>query len=419
MQSQPNEGVTPEQGTLGGVISLLKMTKAQCGAAVAIAALRDADGNFSVTVFPSLSADSSAAKPLKKLINQIWEDPLLVEDRPIVREARVPKGLCPGLSRQTHMAVVALGRIASAEPAGVLCVAGPSKGQYDQGQVDTLHTMAVRLTSYLRARGMITEDSIDDTLPVQREAPEVAWYEDEESHVTLLPKKPLQEAPVTEAEASTTPGAPLDSANIVVARPAPAVRTRAVPAIEALGAPTTEKSSAPGAAPTSRTFVERSVPENVPATSEAIDSLFSPDPTTGLVALPALLGGLGKALVRLPLTGGTVAVFLVQLSASTTELVPVSDDLVATVAGVLQAHVRTDDLVGRIDGTTLAVVISLGARACAPSVIERRLVDALSTEVDTSAVVAVRSAAVADADGVPVGPEELLRRASLGMDDPW
>jgi len=160
VQFSMTEQDTQDRGAHGGVVNLLRMAKTQCGAALAFAALRKADGHFAIATFPALTPDSAwDIEAIDELVHQAWSDPHLTGGKVLVRSGRVVAGRWPGDGAFVKLAVAPLSDLGSVDrPWGLLCVADPLLGHFEQERLDLLGTMAVRLTSYLRARQEILEE---------------------------------------------------------------------------------------------------------------------------------------------------------------------------------------------------------------------------------------------------------------------
>ncbi len=160
MQVSVVEKVTMDSSAQGGVVNLLRMARAQCGVAVAFAALRNADGTFALATFPQLGAETEwTVEAVDELVHQTWADPHLSGGRVLVRTGRLPGEHWPGQNHQVKLAVAPLSDLTAADrPWGLLCVAEPASGNFDQDHLDLLGTMAARLTSYLRARQEVVEN---------------------------------------------------------------------------------------------------------------------------------------------------------------------------------------------------------------------------------------------------------------------
>ncbi len=154
------ESVTMEKSSHGGVVNLLRMAKTQCGAGIAFAALRKSDGHFAIATFPGLAIDSAwDIEAIDELVRQAWADPHLSGGKVLVRSGRVVAGRWPEEGGPVKLAVAPLSDFGSLDrPWGLLCVADPVSGQFGQEHLDLLGTMAVRLTSYLRARQEVLDE---------------------------------------------------------------------------------------------------------------------------------------------------------------------------------------------------------------------------------------------------------------------
>ena len=153
MRISTMERATMDNSPQGGVVNLLRMARTQCGVAVAFAALRKTDGSFALAVFPQASSDSIwTIEAIDELVHQTWADPHLNGGRVLVRSCRTPGTSWPGQNDQTKLAVAPLSDLASADrPWGLLCVAGPGAGQFEQSQLFSL--VNVRFVSMLSRRG--------------------------------------------------------------------------------------------------------------------------------------------------------------------------------------------------------------------------------------------------------------------------
>jgi GGDEF domain-containing protein len=149
-------------GAHGGVGHLLRMAKNQCGVTLAFAALRKADGGFAIATFPTLTADPTwSVEAIDELVRQTWDDPHLTGGSVLVRSGRVLKGMWTGQGHHIKLAAAALSDPESPEqPWGLLCVAEPLAGHFEQDQLNLLGNLAIRLTAYLRARQQVLEGSL-------------------------------------------------------------------------------------------------------------------------------------------------------------------------------------------------------------------------------------------------------------------
>lgn len=161
-----------DNSTHGGVGHLLKMAKTQCGAAVAFAALRKAEGGFAIATFPSLLAEPAwTVETIDELVHQTWEDPALAGGQVIVLSGRVFGGMWSGQVSHTKLAAAALSDFETPDkPWGVLCVAEPLTGHFEQDQLSLLCNLAVRLVAYLRARQELLEGAFAFDLTAVLEA---------------------------------------------------------------------------------------------------------------------------------------------------------------------------------------------------------------------------------------------------------
>ena len=155
-------------GTEGGVLHLLRLTRTQCHAWVAFVALRADDGSIEITAVPG-AEDESADWPLETLqgiVRQTLEDPLIGEGRAVIRVSEVFRRYWPGERQYTRMAVAPLNDVAApGRPWGLLCALDPVDGQFSEPQLDMLGRLAVRFINHLRARRQFVDDaSVSDAL---------------------------------------------------------------------------------------------------------------------------------------------------------------------------------------------------------------------------------------------------------------
>jgi len=443
-----------ESGAHGGVGHLLRMAKTQCGVAVAFAALRKADGGFAIATFPNLASDPAwTIEAIDELVRQTWDDPVLGGGKVIVRSGRVLRGMWTGQAHHTKMAVAALSDPDLPErPWGLLCMAEPLAGHFEQDDLSLLHNLAVRLTSYLRARQEVLEGSFaPGALPPTAPAPdprrltndnpveqpaESAWTpiqpirlaEPEPSGYALdtEPLVPTQseplglriEEPPAQEWASVAPSAP----PATEPEPEPLAGDWALGGngggewVEAepmpIGGPiggfaqdprfqtdaATLAPMAPEAPDEPTVAAPTPTPETAPAPfhAEGLRSLLGPDPVTGLATLPALLGRLAEALVHVRNHEGSIAVVLLDVS-SDHRPGPLSDPALHAVAGRLKNRVREDDLVARVDTNLFAVLAHVRPDGVDADTMRERMVDAIVARADASAGVLTAVSSIAAA----------------------
>jgi GGDEF domain-containing protein len=143
-----------EDNTHGGVANLVRTAKRQCGADIAFVALRDSDGTFTTVVAPAQTFDPKwTGTAIEELASRIWQDPELAGIRVLVRKGRAYRTAHSGFNRSARVAVAPLGGVTGDEAvSGLLCVGDPAQGRFEQAQLDLLESIALRITSYLRAR---------------------------------------------------------------------------------------------------------------------------------------------------------------------------------------------------------------------------------------------------------------------------
>lgn len=154
-------------GTEGGVVHLLRLTRTQCHASVAFVALRNESGEVEITAVPS--ADDGAEwtlETLQGIVRQTLEDPLIGEGRAVIRVSEVFRRYWPGERQYTRMAVAPLNSVTEPErPWGLLCALDPISGQFSEAQLDMLGRLAIRLMNHLRARKKVMEDLLVPEAP--------------------------------------------------------------------------------------------------------------------------------------------------------------------------------------------------------------------------------------------------------------
>ncbi len=378
MDASTAEIVTMENTTHGGVMTLLRMARTRCGASLAFAALRNVDGRFAIAAFPPLGDEGPwSIESIEELAHHTWEDPSLLGGPVLVRTTRLLAPTWPEGEQQAKLAAVPLADPATPEtPWGLLCVAEPMKGYFEHDALEALSALALRLTSYLRARQELF-DAEDDT------APSVTLTDE-----PITPAAPARAAPAPAAPAEPPPG--LADHALGNGHPVTNGHTNGHAGGHAGGHP--EPAGALGGT----------------EAASAIAAALSPDSLTGLLGLPSLLAHLGRMLAD-PRTARATGVLVVELvPADATDAVP--DAVFTTVAAALRAQVRGDDLVTRVGDRTFAVAVELRGSA-EPMAVRQRIVDTLSAAMSSLPLApAIRSAlAVADESS---DPEDVLRRAA-------
>ncbi len=465
--------MTDDQGSAngahGGVGHLLRMAKTQCGGSLAFAALRKADGGFAIATFPTLTADPTwTVESIDELVRQTWEDPHLTGGTVLVRSGRVLRSMWTGQGHHIKLAVAPLSdNDAPEHPWGLLCVAEPPAGHFEQDQLNLLASLAARLTSYLRARQRVLEGSLSFQLEPSTE-PEPTPAEPTESAWTLGPPEPTAEGWASTDVAPSEPDEdleaffeqiddehPLDQAADALDQPiawgqpvqgesrvddweflgldqiewVEAVTPAAVPrpevvtpdaAVAVTDIPPTDTEPETGAPAeevwSSGARAEPSVAEPRPSTATSgasgLDALLAPDPDTGLANLTTLVGRLSSSLTHVANNEGTVGLILIEVSPTDRghELGP---SALMTVSGRLTNHLRDRDLVARIGPNLFAIMADLRPGAIELEVIRARAIDALTAGVESSTGgLRARSAmATVEAGGTETA-ESLLRRAA-------
>lgn len=154
-----NDVVT--NGFDGGVLHLLRVTRAQCHASVAFAALRKEDGSLDITSLPSAEEGSDwPSSTLEGIVRQTLEDPLIGDSKAVIRVSDVFRRLWHGERVHTRMAVAPLNDETNGEePFGLLCALGPAGGQFSEADLDMLGRLALRFMNQVRARRQIMQGS--------------------------------------------------------------------------------------------------------------------------------------------------------------------------------------------------------------------------------------------------------------------
>jgi GGDEF domain-containing protein len=291
------EIVTMENTSHGGVMTLLRMARTRCGASLAFAALRNVDGRFAIAAFPPLTDDGTwTIESIEELAHHTWEDPSLLGGPVLVRTTRLLAPTWGADDQQAKLAAVPLSDPATPDvPWGLLCVAEPLKGYFEHDELEALSALAVRLTSYLRARQELFDG--DDDEPAIVADPPGNGHPTTNGH--------------TNGHAGVHGGAP-------PAGQAPSLRSEA---------------------------------------ATALDAALSPDPETGLRGIPSLLAHLGRMLADAR-PGRSVGVLMVEL-VPVAPVETVSVTVLAAAAAALGAQVRGDDLVTRLGRRTFAVAVEL------------------------------------------------------------
>jgi len=438
------------------------MAKTQCGVSLAFAALRKADGGFAIATFPSLTADPSwSVEAIDELARQTWEDPHLAGGTVLVRSGRVLKGMWTGQGHHIKLAAAALSDPEAPDhPWGLLCVAEPLAGHFEQDQLNLLGNLAGRLTSYLRARQQVLEGATTFTPEAAPVAPEPA------PEPAAAAYEPMVETPVvTDAAAAYEPPAapplvgymqpatsthfdePLD--DVVDEHPLDQPADALVPTSGGWGSAAPSQAGRPDdwefLGVDEIEWVEAAVPSPTPAPPEVfpetpfiapetpstfgtrqdepviiapaavgdeLDALFGPDPVTGLATLTSLVGRLSASLAHVRNNEGMVGLILVEVSASngTGQLSP---SALMTVAGRLTNHLRDRDMVARISPALFAVLVDLRPGAVDLETIRQRSVSSLTAGIESSTGGLLARSSIASASaGSTVTAEDLLRQAA-------
>lgn len=177
MEQRTLENDVVTNGFDGGVLHLLRVTRAQCHASVAFAALRKEDGSLDITSLPSAEEGSDwPSSTLEGIVRQTLEDPLIGDSKAVIRVSDVFRRLWHGERVHTRMAVAPLNDEAQGdEPWGLLCALGPAGGQFSEADLDMLGRLALRFMNQVRARRQIMRDrTLADSEAVEQEEPSEA-----------------------------------------------------------------------------------------------------------------------------------------------------------------------------------------------------------------------------------------------------
>jgi GGDEF domain-containing protein len=339
-----------ESGAHGGVGHLLRMAKTQGGVAVAFAALRKADGGFAIATFPNLTNDPAwTIEAIDELVRQTWDDPVLGGGKVIVRSGRVLRGMWTGQAHHTKMAVAALNDPDLPErPWGLLCLAEPLAGHFEQDDLTLLHTLALRLTSYLRARQELLEGSFAS--PAAPTAVPTA----------VPPAAPTVAAPTSATPTATPPAAaptapplPLTSDNPVIVQRMDQVAWIPIEP-PPLGDPDPSsyrfESEPPAPAPAAdlALAIEEPVEPALSTVARAAEETAPPEPLAGDWALTAGSGGEWVEAEPVPL-GGTIGGFASAPPPATDPAPLELDDLAVTAPGADEAP---EPVAPPLDGAT-------------------------------------------------------------------
>ncbi len=152
-QRDPATGEAVAEQGRGGVDRLLWMARTHCGAAVAFASVRQADGRFSSIALPGTAAGSAwSDEALDELVTRTWAD-LVGTGGPVVSDALIANPVPGEPVRQVSVAAAPLSDPGSeAAPWGMLGVAGSTGGRFEPFQLELLGNLARRLGALLRAR---------------------------------------------------------------------------------------------------------------------------------------------------------------------------------------------------------------------------------------------------------------------------
>jgi GGDEF domain-containing protein len=397
---------------------LVRTAKRQCGADIAFVALRDSDGTFTTVVAPAQTFDPKwTGTAIEELASRIWQDPELAGIRVLVRKGRAYRTAHSGFNRSARVAVAPLGGVTGDEAvSGLLCVGDPAQGRFEQAQLDLLESIALRITSYLRARREVigTRGSGEPVIVVSTEG------------AAPGPELESEDPPVALAEADELPS---DDRPIQVESELDEVGEAPGPELESEDPPVALAEADELPSDDRPNQVESELDEVGEANGKNDDleahvaGLLSfelqPDPVTGLPGFPSVLGHLGTALGALAGSDNTVLFVVVDLAVGGAGQGTISDSVLAKVAGCLRDQVRLPDQVGRIGAAAFSIVVKMGTRSVEPSVFAARVGDALRamTAAEPGGYT-IRSAAACATSEHLMGPEDLLRLTTAQLGAP-
>jgi hypothetical protein len=391
-------------GTEGGVLHLLRLTRTQCHAWVAFLALRRDDGTIEVSAVPGSDGESSewTLETLRGIAEKTFEDPLIGEGRAVIRVSEVFRRFWPGERQYTRMAVAPLNDVAdSSGPWGLLCALDPVDGQFSEAQLDMLGRLAIRFINHLRVRRQFIED-----VATSQELLESAMAPQHEQALPGGPGEPslggaegIARIEATAAWLAQQPERPnATPAQPYRAQPAPGAASRVAPELATAEPPSAaapEHAPLPGAAPTIGPTIgqepsvrqdevevvfEATFPASTVATPEvgagapaseagAHEGLGSPPPRR--VRLSELIERLDETLARLRSSKRHGAFFLVEVPSGTSPRE--TRERAQAVAQRLSEATRHSDVVLGVGGDMLAVVMELGPRPADLDAIRTRL----------------------------------------------
>ncbi|MGH8994526.1 MAG: GGDEF domain-containing protein [Acidimicrobiales bacterium] len=395
-------GPGPETGQSGGVVNLIRVAKTRCGAQVAFVALRAPDGNFTVVVEPNQAPDTRWTRTaIDELASRIWQDPDLAGIRVFAGKERAYTMTRSGFNYSAKLAVAPLGVVAGDEEvSGLLCVAEPADGGFEQSQLDLLETIAFRLTSYLQARQEIIrgDDEVNASASDKVVSQSVGSGLDSQLSSVDLTAKDLKAEDLT----TEVPSGEIRPAGALTVEDPQRERSD----LDQLRQPGDQHhAGTESPRPESKDADRFAAPGIGLLTSELL-----PDPATGLPGLPSMLGRLGSEVGGLGGSDGSVVLVVINIADRGFDRSAISDSLLAKVAVCLREQVRGADQVGRIGASTFSVIVRTGAGSPDPSIFADRIGDALRAMTAISSEdCAVRSVAASATSERQTGPEDLLR----------
>jgi hypothetical protein len=326
----PADALTVHPGS-AAVANLLRLVRAESDAAVAFAAVPRDGGHVQIFAVPAPGAAGGLDdRSLEELARMVSADPELPYARALVRSVQ-------GAEPRTVAAAAIPG------PGGLVAVVAPDGRNFDAGQLDALHRVAVRLSRHFQAfdavRGLGADASGPEPPPAAAEARAPG------ADATAAPTEPeWSDAP----EASADPG---------TGAPAPPDRGPS-PEAEAAG-----RSSA--SEPRTPVGLDRGAgPAGLPEGGSSAAWVASPDGRTGLPSIARFFSRVGRLLSSDVRDQGAFALVLIEIP---------TEETAPAAATALTSQLRFSDPVARIDRDLFAAAVVLVPGSLRGDVVEERL----------------------------------------------
>lgn len=391
------------------ILHLLRVTRAQCHAAVAFVALRDEFDDIEVVALPSESEGSELTlDQLETIARHTLDDPFIAEERAVVRVTDVVKGPFGRDAVATRMAVAPLHSDSPGqEPWGLLCALDPVSGEFSSEQLDLLARFAVRFGNHVRARRQI----LNDILAL---SPDGGWNRPAPAYTAHSPARSFEGAIDVDGYDEEED---VDDADVVeVVEPLLERFDRLEQEGEQAQTPVTQLSDR------RRTYdiADTEEAELAAPTADLNTPMSDTEPVAppdAAVRLGAFIEKLDESLRQLNTTGRPGALLVIQMDADEGDGAPISSEEVAAAATQLFTQSRFEDIVTRIGTGMFALLMPLRPGTNELSGVQERF----STSVSSAASVAgrtipVRSSLVLIDSERHVAPEDLLFRAVRQLD---